>query len=97
MKIKRMSVLLALLAVTILPGCASVQSNALYSMWQERAYSAYGMPAPPAARSPFMSAVMPYSPTLNNPLDTVSASMINVSHAVSSQEEKFISQYYSLQ
>ena len=97
MKIRIASVLWALLAVASLPGCATVENNMLYSKWQEQAYRAYGMPVPPKSSSPFMSAVMPYRPTLGNPLDTVSASMINVSHAVSSQEEKFISQYYSLQ
>lgn len=97
MKIKTVSVLWTLLTVAIVPGCASVQENALYSMWQERAYGAYGMPVPTPAASPFMSAAMPYSPTVSSPLYTVSAPLLNVSRTVSEQEDKFIAQYYSLQ
>ena len=97
MKTKIVSVLWTLLTVATLPSCASVQENSLYSMWQEHAYSAYGMPVPAASVSPFMSAAMPYKPMLTNPLDTVSASLVNVSRTVSAQEDKFIAQYYSLQ
>jgi hypothetical protein len=97
MKIKTVSVLWTLLTVAIVPGCASVQENSLYSMWQEHAYSAYGMPVPAAPVNPFMSAAMPYQPALTSPMDTVSTSLLNVSRTVSEQEDKFIAQYYSLQ
>jgi hypothetical protein len=98
MKTRRVSVLWTLLAVAVLSGCTTVKDNNLYSMWEERAYGAYGMPVPAATpANPFMSAAMPYRPVLNNPLDTVSAALLNVSRTVSAQETKFISQYYSLQ
>ena len=97
MKTKIVSVLWTLLAVALLPSCSSVPKNSLYSMWQEHAYGAYGMPVPAAPVSPFMSATMPYKPVLTKPLDTVSASLVNVSRTVSAQEDKFIAQYYSLQ
>ncbi|SDZ82951.1 hypothetical protein SAMN05660964_00326 [Thiothrix caldifontis] len=97
MKIRRNSVLWALVAMVLLPGCTTMQENSLYSMWQERAYGAYGMPVPTASTSPFMSAAMPYRPVLSNPLDTVSGALLNVSRTVSEQETQFISQYYSLQ
>lgn len=97
MKIKIASVGLALLAVASLPGCATVENNILYSKWQEQAYRAYGMPVPPKSSSPFMSAVMPYRPTLGNPMDAVSASLLNVSRTISAQEQQFVAQYYSLQ
>jgi|GEM_PF-3097949 len=97
MKTKIVSVLWTLLAVAVLPGCTTVKENNLYSMWEERAYGAYGMPVPAAApASSFMNAAMPYRP-VTNPLDTVSAALLNVSRTVSEQETKFISQYYSLQ
>lgn len=98
MKTRIASVLWTLLAVAVLPGCATVKENNLYSMWEQRAYGAYGMPVPAAApASPFMSAVMPYRPAFNNPLDTISASLLQVSRPILEQETKFISQYYSLQ
>lgn len=98
MKTRIASVLLTLLAVAVLPGCTTVKENNLYSMWEQRAYGAYGMPVPAAAPvNPFMSAIMPYRPALNNPLDTLSTSLLRVSHPVFEQETKFISQYYSLQ
>lgn len=98
MKTRIASVLWTLLAVAVLPGCTTVKENNLYSMWEQRAYGAYGMPVPAAApASPFMSAVMPYRPALSNPLDTISASLLHVSRPILEQETKFISQYYSLQ
>jgi len=97
MKTKIVSVLWTLLAAALLPGCANVQENSLYSMWQEHAYSAYGMPVPAAPVSPFMSTTMPYRSVLTNPPDAISASLVNVSRTVSAQEDKFIAQYYSLQ
>lgn len=98
MKTRIASVLLTLLAVAVLPGCTTVKENNLYSMWEQRAYGAYGMPVPAAAPvNPFMSAITPYRPALNNPLDTLSTSLLQVSHPVFGQETRFISQYYSLQ
>ncbi|UOG93060.1 MAG: hypothetical protein L3K52_04830 [Candidatus Thiothrix sulfatifontis] len=96
MKIKTVNVLWTLLALVVLPGCTTVKNNNLYSMWEERAYSAYGMPVPAASVNPF-SAAMLYRPAPNSPLESVSAALLNVSRTVSEQDAKFISQYYSLQ
>lgn len=92
----------SILAVALLPGCAALQDSPLYSMWQERAYSAYGMPVPAPTANPFMTAAMPYRPSNGGVLGegTIPGSLIGVSRVVSKQsqqEENFIKEYYSLQ
>ncbi len=60
MKTKISKVLWSVLTVSSLSGCTTVQQHPLYSMWQERAYGAYGMPVPAPYVSPFMTTEMPY-------------------------------------
>ncbi|MEZ5453223.1 MAG: hypothetical protein R3E93_10500 [Thiothrix sp.] len=90
------------LAATLLSGCSTMQKSPLYGMWQERAYGAYGMPVPPPSQSPFMTAAMPYRPSISGMLEAMAipTSMLGISGTVSpqtQQQEKFIEQYYSLQ
>ncbi|MEB4589738.1 hypothetical protein VSS37_01975 [Candidatus Thiothrix sp. Deng01] len=92
----------SVLATALLSGCTALQNSSLYSMWQERAYSAYGMPVPAPVANPFMTAAMPYRPSNGGTLggETISGSLIGVSRIVSKQsqqEENFIKEYYSLQ
>lgn len=56
MKIRIKIILWWTLASNLLTGCSTVQDNQLYQSWQERAYSAYGMPVPSGSSSPLMTA-----------------------------------------
>lgn len=78
-----------MLTVSLLSGCTTVQQHPLYSMWQERAYGAYNMPVPAPYVSPFMTTEMPYGAAQGAGTGAVMS--------VSTQEAKFISEYYSLQ
>ncbi|MBJ6611476.1 MAG: hypothetical protein JG718_14035 [Candidatus Thiothrix moscowensis] len=102
MKTRKNSVLLSILALLPLFGCASVQNHPVYSAWQEKAYSAYGMPVPAPGAVPFMSATMPSRSY------TERGSSYRLQHGytgrtlrvsapvVSAAEQNYIAQHYSL-
>lgn len=101
MNIIKNSALLPGITLILLSGCANVQNNPLYMAWQDRAYSAYGMPAPAPTSNPYMSATMPYYPSNNAPLAYMPqqgyiSQAIPVSAPASPAELQYIARYYGL-
>ncbi|MBU0653639.1 MAG: hypothetical protein KJ914_00740 [Gammaproteobacteria bacterium] len=103
MKTRINRVLLPTYTLLLLSGCTSVQNHPLYSAWQERAYSAYGLPVPATGSSPFINAAMPYKFNNGNGLNympqegylTRTSDM--VVPVASYAEHQYIASHYSLQ
>lgn len=86
-----------LFSVWIISGCTTVQEHPAYNMWQERAYSAYGMPAPNGGSYKATRVQQPDYQMLT-PLNHLSSNKaIRISQPLSGQEKNFIAKYYALQ
>ncbi len=103
MKTRRNRVLPPTLMLLLLSGCASVQNHPLYSAWQERAYSAYGMPVPAPTQNPYMNTTMPYQFSNRYGLGlrlqrgyTGRTFTVSDTPRLSSGEQQYIAQYYAL-
>lgn len=99
MKIIRINALWLFSVVLITPGCASIEEQSLYNLWQEHAYSAYGMTPPAPGSNPILIAsrqfVLPISSGAVT--DIYQKQVYPGNQPVSSEEKEFIAKYYTLQ